>query len=187
MSLRLWRSSDLEVFAALNADRRVMEFFPKTLDRAESDAIAARIGEHFERHGFGLWAVEVVGIADFIGFVGLNVPNFEAHFTPCVEIGWRLACEHWGRGYAIEAARAALDFAFDRLQLEQVVSMTVPANLRSWRVMERLGMTRSADEDFEHPKVAKGHPFRRHILYRMSRSTWANRDRPALARPLQSP
>ena len=159
-----------------------MEFFPKVLDRTESDANAARISEHFEHYGFGLWAVEVVGIADFIGFVGLNIPKFEAHFTPCVEIGWRLAYEHWGRGYATEAARAALDFAFDRLQFDEIVSYTVPANDRSRRVMERLGMTRLPAEDFGHPNLAEGDPLRRHVLYRMSRSTRAKRltgERPA--------
>jgi RimJ/RimL family protein N-acetyltransferase len=156
----------------MSADQRVMEYFPKLLDRAESDALAARIIEHFDQHGFGLWAVEAPGMADFIGFVGLSVPRFEAHFTPCVEIGWRLACEHWGKGYATEGALCALDFAFRKLQLEQVVSMTVPANRRSWQVMERLGMTRSPAEDFDHPLLAEGHPLRRHVLYRMSRSAW---------------
>jgi len=170
--LRPWRNIDLAPFAALNADPRVMEFFPKVLDRSESDAMAGRIIEHFAQHGFGLWAVEAQGVADFIGFVGLSVPRFEAHFTPCVEIGWRLACDHWGHGFATEAARAALDFGFDRLQLPEVVSMTVPANRHSWRVMEHLGMTRSPADDFDHPLLAEGHPLRRHVLYRMTRSAW---------------
>ena len=128
LCLREWRDDDLAAFAALNADPRVMEHFPKLLSRDESDATAARIREHFARHGFGLWAVEVVGVADFIGFVGLSVPAFEAPFTPCVEIGWRLACEHWGRGYATEAVRAALGFGFESLELEEIVSFTVAAN-----------------------------------------------------------
>ncbi|HEY2252727.1 MAG TPA: GNAT family N-acetyltransferase [Planctomycetaceae bacterium] len=168
--MRAWRTSDLAPFAAMSADQRVMEFFPKLLDREESDALAARVSEHFDQHGFGLWAVEAPGISDFIGFVGLSVPRFEAHFTPCVEIGWRLAYEHWGCGYATEGAQAALDFAFDRLQLDEVVSMTVPANRRSWTVMERLGMKRSPDDDFDHPLLAEGHPLRRHVLYRIPRS-----------------
>lgn len=156
----------------MNADPRVMEFLPKALDRAESDAMAGRIIEGLERDGFGLWAVEVPGVVDFIGYVGLNVPKFEAHFTPCVEIGWRLAYEHWGRGYATEAARAALEFAFARLRLNEVVSFTVPANLRSMRVMQRLGMKRNPTEDFDHPKLPEGDRLRRHVLYRMPRSQW---------------
>jgi len=145
-----------------------MEFFPKLLDRMESDAAVARINEHFDRHGFGMWAIELPGVTPFIGFVGLAVPRFKAHFTPCVEIGWRLAVEHWGRGYATEAARAALDFGFENLHLDEIVSFTVPANLRSRRVMERLGMTHSPADDFDHPLLAEGHPLRRHVLYRQA-------------------
>jgi RimJ/RimL family protein N-acetyltransferase len=168
LRLRLWRDEDLPVFAALNASPEVMEFFPKPLDRAESDELADRIRGHFARHGFGLWAVELPGIADFIGFVGLAVPTFEAHFTPCVEIGWRLAQEHWGQGYATEAARAALDFGFQNLGLAEIVSFTVPANQRSRAVMERIGLRRSPADDFDHPRVPENHPLRRHVLYRVS-------------------
>ncbi len=167
--LRPWRDEDLAPFAAMNADPRVMEFFPKPLDRAESDAAVARIREHFARHGFGLWAVEVPGVAGFIGFVGLVMQRFEAHFTPCVEIGWRLAVEHWGRGYATEAARAALDFGFANLDFDEIVSFTTPANVRSRAVMERIGMTRSPEDDFDHPVLPEGHPLRRHVLYRAKR------------------
>jgi RimJ/RimL family protein N-acetyltransferase len=166
--LRPWREEDLSPFAAMSADPRVMEFLPKVLSREESDLRAKRICEHFGRHGFGLWAVEVVGVADFIGFVGLNVPHFQAHFTPCVEVGWRLAYEHWGHGYATEGGRASLDFAFRTLGLDEVVAMTVPANVRSRRVMERLGMTYSPDDDFGHPGLPEGHPLRPHVLYRIS-------------------
>ena len=172
--LRPWRDSDLPAFAALNADPRVMEFLPAVLDRAASDAMAGRIRDHFARHGFGLWAVEVPGVTDFAGFVGLNVPTFEAHFTPCVEIGWRLAYDHWGKGYATIGARAALDFAFKNLNLAEVVSFTVPHNVRSRRVMERLGMTHDEADDFEHPLLADGHPLRRHVLYRLARAEWAS-------------
>jgi RimJ/RimL family protein N-acetyltransferase len=168
LRLRPWRDEDLPAFAAINADPRVMEFFPRPLDRAASDALAARIRDHFARRGFGLWAVEVPGAAGFIGFVGLSVPTFEAHFTPCVEIGWRLACPHWGRGYATEAARACLDFGFGPLGLGEIVSFTVPANRRSRGVMERIGMTRSPADDFDHPALPEGHPLRRHVLYRAS-------------------
>ena len=133
LRLRPWRDADLEPFAALNADPRVMEFFPNLLSREESDVRAARIRNNFDRDGYGLWAVEVPEVAPFIGFVGLSATPFEAHFTPCVEIGWRLACEHWGRGYASEAATAALDFGFGELGLAEIVSFTSTVNHRSMR------------------------------------------------------
>jgi RimJ/RimL family protein N-acetyltransferase len=167
--LRPWRDEDLAPFAEMNADPRVMEFFPKRLDRVESDLLVTRIRDHFDRHGFGLWAVEVPGVADFIGFVGLAIPRLEAHFTPCVEVGWRLAQEHWGRGYATEAARAALAFGFGDLALEEIVSFTAAVNLRSRAVMERIGMTRSPEDDFDHPALPEGHPLRQHVLYRAGR------------------
>ena len=175
LRLRQWREEDLAPFAALNADPQVMEFFPKVLTRAESDAVAGRIRDHFVRHGFGLWAVEVRGAADFVGFVGLAVPSFDAHFTPCVEIGWRLAREHWGHGYATEAATAALAFGFVDRALEEIVAFTVPANIPSRRVMGRLGMRRLPADDFEHPAIADGHPLRSHVLYRLRRTDWKPR------------
>jgi RimJ/RimL family protein N-acetyltransferase len=173
--LRPWRERDFLPFAELNADPRVMEHFPSTLTRAESDARAQRNREHFDRHGFGMWAVEVVGVAEFIGFVGLAVVDFEAHFTPCVETGWRLSREHWGRGYATEAATAALNFGFDALRLGEIVAIAVPGNVRSRAVMERLGMARLPEDDFEHPKVPEGHRLRRCVLYRISRGRWQAR------------
>lgn len=167
--LRPWRDADLPAFAALNADPRVMEFLPKRLDRSESDALAAAIRKNCELRGFGWWAVEILGGDSFIGFVGLNVPRFDAHFTPCVEIGWRLAFEHWHKGFAVEAARAALGFAFEQLDLHEIVSFTVPANVRSRRVMERLGWSHDPSDDFDHPLLPPGHPLRRHVLYRLRR------------------
>ncbi len=170
--LRPWRDADLPLFAQMNADPRVMEFFPGLLTRAESDARVTKYREHVARHGFGWWAVEVVGVADFIGFVGLSIPSFESHFTPCVEIGWRLAYDHWGHGYATEAAMAAMDYAFQRLRRDEIVSFTVPANFRSRKVMERLGMSHSPAEDFDHPSIAAGHTLRRHVLYRITATQW---------------
>jgi RimJ/RimL family protein N-acetyltransferase len=167
--LREWRDSDLEPFAAMNADRRVMEFLPAPLERSASDALALRIRGDFSRHPFGLWAVEAPGIAPFIGYIGLTVPNFTAFFTPCVEIGWRLAFNHWGRGYATEGARAAIDFGFRQAKLGEIVSFTVPSNVRSVRVMEKSGMKRNPGEDFDHPALPMGHRLRRHVLYRISR------------------
>lgn len=168
--LRRWRLADRAPFAALNADPRVMEYFPAPLSRAESDASAVRIEAHFEQHGFGLWAVEITGVAPFAGFIGLCIPRFEAHFTPCVEIGWRLAAECWGRGFATEGARAALTFGSESLRLKEIVSLTVPSNLRSRRVMEKLGMTHHAGDDFDHPLLPDGHRLRRHVLYRVTRA-----------------
>jgi ribosomal-protein-alanine N-acetyltransferase len=172
LRLRPWHQDDLAPFAALNADPQVMQFFPKALTRAESDATAGRIRDHFARHGFGFWAVEAPGVASLVGFVGLAVPSFEAHFTPCVEIGWRLAREHWGRGYATEAAAAALAFGFRDLKLDEIVAFTVPANLPSRRVMDRLGMTHSPSDDFDHPFLPAGHPLRPHVLYRLKQRDW---------------
>ena len=169
--LRPWRADDRVAFAALNADPVVMEHFPATLDRAASDALATRIAEHFDRHGYGLWAVEAPGTVPFAGYVGLSVPRFEAPFMPAVEIGWRLARDCWGRGWATEAARRVLDFAFAEGGLDEVVSFTVPANRRSWTVMERIGMARDPAGDFDHPVLPPGHPLRRHLLYRRRRNT----------------
>ena len=165
--LRPWRDDDLAPFAALNADPRVRAHFPSCLSRAESDGSAQRIREGFAQLGYGLWAAEIVGGAPFIGFVGLAAPNFSAHFTPCVEIGWRLAHGAWGHGYATEGARAALAFGFDTLRLAEIISMTTPDNARSRHVMEKLGMSRDAADDFDHPNLPPQSPMRRHVLYRL--------------------
>ena len=149
-----------------------MEHFPRVKSRAESDAVADLIEAEFEAHGYGLWAVEVPGEASFIGFVGLSVPNFEAPFMPAVEVGWRLDQANWGRGYATEAARAAVADGFRRVGLAEIVSFTVPANVRSRRVMERLGMTHDPVDDFEHPRIPERHRLRHHVLYRLSRDRW---------------
>jgi RimJ/RimL family protein N-acetyltransferase len=175
--LRPWREDDWAPFAALNADPQVMEHFPSCLDRAKSDEVAARISSRLVERGFGFWAAELPGVCPFIGMIGLSRPPFEAHFTPCVEIGWRLARQYWGHGYATEAARASLRFGFEQLGLDEIVSFTVPANWRSRRVMERLGMTRSPADDFEHPDVPVGHPIRPHVLYRLRREQWEQRER----------
>nr|WP_205830096.1 GNAT family N-acetyltransferase [Microbispora sp. CL1-1] len=165
--MRRWREDDKEPFAALNADPVVMEHFPATLSREDSDALAERIEAGFDEHGFGLWAVEADG--EFIGFTGLSVPRFTAPFTPCVEIGWRLARSAWGRGYATEAARASLEDGFGRAGLTEVVSFTAVQNVRSQAVMRRLGMTHDPADDFDHPALPAGHPLRRHVLYRIRR------------------
>lgn len=170
--LRDWTDDDLPAFAALNADARVMKYFPGTLGRGQSDALAARLRHALVTEGHGLWAVQVSGSADFAGFVGLTRPTFDAHFTPCVEIGWRIAFEHWGQGYATEAARAVAAHAFGPLALQEIVAFTAVANTRSRRVMERLGMRHVPADDFEHPCLPEGHPLRMHVLYRLSRDHW---------------
>jgi RimJ/RimL family protein N-acetyltransferase len=168
--LRRWRDDDLPGYAALNADPRVMEHFPQRLTREQSDLSASRLRAHHDERGFTFWAVELPGIAPFIGFVGLYVTGFEAHFTPCVEVGWRLAHAHWGLGYATEGARASLAVAFGELGLDEVVALTAVDNARSQRVMKKLLMRHDAADDFEHPRVAEGHPLRRHVLYRIARA-----------------
>jgi ribosomal-protein-alanine N-acetyltransferase len=165
--LRPWEDDDVEPFAEMGQDPEVMVHMPGLLDPMQSQALVLRVRAHFAKHGWGLWAVEVPQKASFIGFVGLQWVPFESHFTPAVEVGWRLARPHWGHGYATEAARAAVEFGFDEAGLEEVVGMTVPANVRSQRVMERIGMMRDEGGDFEHPRVPEGHPLKRHILYRV--------------------
>ncbi len=152
----------------MNSDPEVMRYYLSPLSRAESDSMVDRIEMNFEDRGFGNWAVEIPGVAPFIGYVGLWVPPWQAHFTPAVEVGWRLDRAYWGRGYATEAARAALADGFGRVGLKEIVSFTIPINLRSIAVMERLGMTRDTHGDFDHPGVPVGHPYRRHVLYRLA-------------------
>jgi ribosomal-protein-alanine N-acetyltransferase len=177
--LRRWRPADRAPFAALNADPVVMEYYPSTLTAAESDAAVDRIEETFAGEGMGLWAVEVPGIAPFIGYTGLWTARFPAPFTPAVEVGWRLDRAYWGRGYATEAAGMAIADGFTRLQLKEIVSFTAVVNLRSRRVMEKLGMTRDPAEDFDHPNVEVGHRLRPHVLYRLRASHWID-SRPSL-------
>lgn len=165
--LRRWTDADRVPFAELNADPVVMEHFPSLLTRAEADATLDRIDRHFDEHGFGLWAMERLADGVFLGFTGLAVPRFDAHFTPCVEVGWRMARHAWGAGYATEAAQAAVADGFERLELPQIVAMTVPANVRSRAVMERLGMHCDRADDFDHPLIDVDSPVRRHVLYRL--------------------
>lgn len=172
LKLRRWRTTDLKPFAALNADPTVMEHFPSVMTGADTARMIARIEEHFQEHGYGLWAVERRASGALVGFTGLSVPNFKAAFMPAVEVGWRFSKEHWGNGYATEAARAALGFGFEQARLDEIVSFTTPANVRSTAVMERIGMTHDASGDFDHPSIATDSPLRRHVLYRMTASDW---------------
>jgi len=170
--LREWRDSDLEPFAALNADPEVMRYFASVMTREQSDELACTARSGVAQRGWGLWAVEVSGGPSFIGFVGLNEPGFEAPFTPAVEVGWRLARPHWGMGYATEAALAACAFGFHELGLAEIVSFTSLINHRSQRVMQRIGMRRDPAGDFEHPNVPLG-PLKQHALFRITRTSWS--------------
>lgn len=170
--LRPWRSSDLAPCAAMNADPEVMRYFPSVLKRSESDFLVQRIEEHFAAHDFGLWVLEIPGELPFAGFVGLLRVAFEAHFTPAVEIGWRLVPAAWGKGYATEAAQAVLSHAFETLQMSEIVSFTAAANQRSQAVMRRLGMHTRVTDNFEHPRLPTGHPLCVHVLYRLRREQW---------------
>lgn len=167
--LREWRDDDRDDWAAMNADPQVMEFFPARLDRVQSDAAFDRISGALAERGWGLWAVEHEG--RFLGFTGLAPVGFEAPFTPATEIGWRLRRDAWGHGFATEAARAVMRFAFDELGLDEVVSFTSVANARSRAVMARLGMTHDPADDFDNPKVPAGSPLRPHVLYRLKRKS----------------
>jgi RimJ/RimL family protein N-acetyltransferase len=167
--LRQWRDSDLAPFARLNADAEVMEFFPSRLDRQASDAMAGRIRAKIAERGWGLWAVEARASGEFIGFVGLQPPAAKLPFSPCIEIGWRLARACWGKGYATEAARESLRFGFEELGLDEIVSFTALGNRRSRAVMERIGMVEDPAGAFDHPSVPEGSPVRAHCLYRLRR------------------
>jgi RimJ/RimL family protein N-acetyltransferase len=164
--LRPWRSEDRDALAAMNADPRVMEYFPKTMTLEESQAMFDRFHAHVDEHGFGIWAVEIPGVAACAGFLGLWRPKFVTRFTPCVEMGWRLAAAHWNRGYATEGAKAAMTYGFESLGLDELVAFTAVENVRSRRVMEKLGMTWNPADDFDHPNMPEGHPVRRQVLYR---------------------
>jgi RimJ/RimL family protein N-acetyltransferase len=170
--LRRWREADRQPFASLNADPIVMRFYPAPLSRPESDAFIDRIETGFDEYGWGLWALELVETGEFLGYTGLSPVTFEAHFTPAVEVGWRLAAQHWGQGYATEAAIAALTFGFDTVGLAETVSFTTPTNTPSQRVMQRLGMHHDPIEDFDHPRLPDGHPLQRHVLYRITADEW---------------
>lgn len=173
LRIRPWKDEDLPPFAKMNADPRVRKFFPSMLSREESDASVTRFQRQYETSGFGFLATELRETSEFIGFIGLQTMSFElpAISQPAVEIGWRLMPEVWNRGLATEGARAILRYAFTQLRLEEVVAITVPTNYPSRRVMEKLGMTYDPKDDFDNPRVADAHPFKRQILYRIARGT----------------
>ncbi len=166
--LRQWQEGDAEVFAAINQDLKVIEFLLGPMSLKDSQDFIAKANNHFREFGFGLWATTIKATGELIGFVGLNVPDFESHFTPCVEIGWRLVSQHWGKGYATEAARAVLRIGFENFGLKEIVSFTTLQNLRSEAVMKKIGMQRDLKDNFFHPKLSLDHPLSKHMLYRIS-------------------
>ncbi len=170
--LRGFTDADREPFFALNSDPVVMEHFVEVHDRARSDAFVDRILSRWSERGWGLWALERLDTGEFIGYTGLWPAEFEAPFTPAVEVGWRLARAHWGHGFATEAALESLRFGFTEAGLEEIVSFTAVGNARSWRVMERIGLGREPEGDFQHPAVPEGHPVRPHVFYRLPRERW---------------
>lgn len=169
--LREWKSTDLPLFAAINQDEHVMEFLLPVTE-LQSAEMVERFQAHLKIHGFGILACEVKSSSEFIGYVGLNIPNFNTHFSPCVEIAWRLAYHAWHKGYATEAAKAMLEHGFNQCGLQEIVAFTVPSNFRSLRVMEKIGLTRDYKGDFIHPKVPPKHPLQLHVLYRLTKSDY---------------
>lgn len=174
--LRVFEEHDIDPMSLIDQDPKVREFLPGSSDRKKTAAGVRNIIKHYDDHGFSLYAVELKSTCEMIGWCGLMIPSFEAHFTPAVEIGWRLASQHWNQGYATEAATAVLKYAFDTLKLKEVVSFTVVDNIRSRRVMEKIGLQRNPDDDFDHPKIEKSHSLCRHVLYRISHALWWGRE-----------
>lgn len=172
--LRPWKYSDFEPFAEMSADQKVMEYFPSILDRKEAISLAERIQNEINEDGYGFWACELKRTHQFMGFIGIRSPRVQLPFSPCVEIGWRLAQRFWGQGFAVEGARKCLNYGFQELGLSEIVSFTYEGNFKSRRVMEKLGMIRDFQFDFDHPKVEDGHWLRPHVLYRIQADKFAN-------------
>jgi 3-dehydroquinate dehydratase / shikimate dehydrogenase len=171
--LRPWIEEDLKPFAKLNGDPRVREYFPSILNSQESDKLVEVISAHIEKYGWGFWATSLIQTNEFIGFIGLKNVNFSAHFTPAIEIGWTLAYDHWKKGYAIEGALASLKYGFETLKFPEIVSVTSTQNLRSRRVMEKIGMHYDPADDFDHPKLLAGDKLQRHVLFRIQKTDWS--------------
>jgi RimJ/RimL family protein N-acetyltransferase len=170
--LRQWRKEDLKPFSQLNADPKVMEFFPSVLSEEESAATLNAAYIHIEKYGWGKWAAELIETGELIGRIGLEEVDFPSHFSPNIELGYRLAFRHWGKGYALEGAKAAVEYGFKHLHLDEIVAFTPVQNLRSQLVMKKIGMHHDPKDDFDHPKLPDGHSLKRHVLYRINHSEW---------------
>lgn len=179
--LRPWQEDDFEPFSQLNADARVREFFPTLLSPQESDAHIILMSTHIAKCGWGFWAASLIDTGEFIGFIGLEEVNFSVpfkKFTPTVEIGWRIAYNHWGKGYATEGAKASLQYGFEVLNLDEIVSFTTIPNIRSRHVMEKIGMHHNPKDDFDHPNLSASHPLARQVLYRIKQNEWRKQLKP---------
>lgn len=173
LALRLWHTDDFLPFAAMNKDEDVMKYFPNILSEEETRTMMQRIENHFQTHGFGLFAIEKLSTKEFIGYTGFMVPRFESFFTPCIEIGWRIKKEEWNKGYATEAAKACLVYGFQNLNLNKIYSFTSAVNHPSEKVMQKIGMKKEGE--FEHPNIANDSPLRRHVLYKIENPTGEHR------------
>jgi RimJ/RimL family protein N-acetyltransferase len=169
--LRTWKNSDAKTYFDINQDPKVIEFLRGPMPLEQVNEFIRSVNKQQEKNHYTLWAAELKNTGELIGFIGLNKPDWEAHFTPAVEIGWRLGSQFWGKGYATEGAKACLDFGFNKIGLKEIVSFTVPANLKSIKVMEKIGMTRDLNGDFAHPKLPLDHPLSKHVLYKLSKLT----------------
>ena len=176
--LRAWKNEDVLPYAEMNADPRVREFFPSVLTREHSEAEDRRLQAIYDEDGFCFFAAELIKTGEFVGFIGLLTMTFAVPFIaqPAVEIGWRLSHKYWGKGLATEGARGAVRYAFETLKLHEILAITVPANVRSRRVMEKIGMKHLPELDFDHPGVPVGHPLRPHVLYALKRNSYLNRE-----------
>lgn len=165
--LRTWKEEDIESYYMINQDPKVIEFLRGKLTMEQVHDFIPAVNAHQEKHGYTLWAAEIKATSELIGFIGLNYTDWPSHFTPAIEVGWRLGSQFWGKGYATEGAKACLDFGFSKTGLKEIVSFTVPANVRSTRVMERIGMKRDLNGDFVHSKLEADHTLSKHVLYRI--------------------
>ena len=170
--LRTWDDHDLQPMLAINQDPKVMEYFPELQNLEATKKLIIRINNHFEKYGYTVYATERKDSSECIGFIGLFTPEFESHFTPTTEIGWRLSSKHWGQGFATEGAQAVLDYAFKELKIPEIVSFTAAGNAKSIRVMEKIGLQHNENDDFDHPKLDDDSPLKRHVLYRLRREKY---------------
>jgi len=176
--LRTWLDSDLQLMLAINQDLKVMEYFPGLQDLKATTNFITKVNNHFDKHGYSRYATIRKDTSEFIGFIGLLIADFEAHFTPATEIGWRLSSKHWGKGFATEGAKAVLDHAFRELKIPEIVSFTAEGNAKSIKVMQKIGLRHNANDDFDHPKLDNTSQLKRHVLYRLSKEEYLQGESP---------
>lgn len=174
--LRTWKKEDAETYFQINQDPMVTEFLPKALTMEQVNDFILSVNQHQTKHGYTLWAAELKETGELMGFIGLNYTDWESHFTPAVELGWRLGSPYWGKGFATEGAKASLAYGFKQCDLKEIVSFTVPGNVRSIRVMQKIGLIRDLNGDFEHPKLSISHPLSKHVLHRLTADKYFNNE-----------